>query len=488
LVLNKKLCFVLIPFGKDRTEPVTNLTWDEFFEYVLKPALLEINPDYEYKRSDTTPSFGELFSTAIVHNICNANMIIAVLTRDLGVEGGHPNANVIYELGLVHTLGKHNTLVLVDDEESTRVPFDLSQEVLPRYKKWFEDVVLSGRSLERSKQAKEIFAKNLKPFLESFERLNLFAREKDPITGLQSALASFPLREKLIILSSGRGLMMQSTLEDAYKNKQTNPQEKKRIGLDLKTAKNNPKSLLELYDGKTVLDCEIEAFKRIGFLESDIIVVGGFQSHKLHEKIQKLDYKIEYLHNRHWEDDEILGSIIAALDQREKLEEGFVVAYGDLFFENPKDLERLYETKKPISLLVEPRERALGYRYTKTREDWHPWVKEAEMVITEKEEPHRLRRIGKAPRVLPGEQVYGEFVGVARFTRAGVSVLKSYLQDMGELLRSAYLTKFMQLLIDNGEEAIIEIVDIDSRWWEIDIYEDLKNTREKSNVKEMYCR
>ena len=106
--MNKKNCFVIMPFSKT-TESHTENYWTDFFNIIKDIMEAE---GYNCSRSESGPY--KLFSN-IVTQIENSDIVVAVLT-DL-------NANVWYELGIRHTL-KNGTIMLL--QKGQQPPFDIS--------------------------------------------------------------------------------------------------------------------------------------------------------------------------------------------------------------------------------------------------------------------------------------------------------------------------------------------------------------------------
>jgi len=98
------LCFVLMPFLPEM---------DEIYEAVVRPAIVEPPVNMSCLRAD------ELYTTnEIVEDIWSSILSARVIVADLT----HRNPNVMYELGMVHTLGKRAVLLTQDIDD---VPFDL---------------------------------------------------------------------------------------------------------------------------------------------------------------------------------------------------------------------------------------------------------------------------------------------------------------------------------------------------------------------------
>jgi len=103
--IDPNLAFVLMPF----TDKLT-----EIYEAVVKPTVESFN--LVCRRADEIDS-----NNIIMHDIwkstCEARIIIADLS---GL-----NPNVMYELGIAHTLGKETILIYQVDSEEIKFPFDL---------------------------------------------------------------------------------------------------------------------------------------------------------------------------------------------------------------------------------------------------------------------------------------------------------------------------------------------------------------------------
>jgi uridine kinase len=110
--LEKKNAFVIMPFN--------NNDLDTFYKEVVKPTLLENG--YEAKRVDEM-SMKEQIVERIVHSIEDADLIICELTDK--------NPNVMYELGVAHSLTRKVIMIAKHDQD---LPFDLKDYEVLFYK------------------------------------------------------------------------------------------------------------------------------------------------------------------------------------------------------------------------------------------------------------------------------------------------------------------------------------------------------------------
>ena len=105
--IDPRLAFVLMPFTGELTEIYTTL---------IKPTVENNEFGLVCKRADDIKS-NKAIMQDIWKSICEARLIIADLT---GV-----NPNVMYELGVAHTLGKE-TLIIYRKDENIKFPFDIA--------------------------------------------------------------------------------------------------------------------------------------------------------------------------------------------------------------------------------------------------------------------------------------------------------------------------------------------------------------------------
>jgi choline kinase len=134
-------------------------------------------------------------------------------------------------------------------------------------------------------------------------------------------------------------------------------------------------------------------------------------------------------------------------------------------------VERLIRSQSDISLIVD-----VNWQQHYRGRDQHP-ISEAELV---KVDNGQVAKIGKG--VVSPEEARGEFIGLARFTRAGAETMKAaYHQAATEhptapfhqaaSLEKAYLTDMFQELVDTG--SVVKSADIEGGWMEVDTPQDL---------------
>ena len=233
------------------------------------------------------------------------------------------------------------------------------------------------------------------------------------------------------------------------------------LGSRLKNhTENLPKCMLD-FGGKTLLERQLYAYRRNEI--KDISLIRGY-------KKEKINYKgIRYFENTDYKNNNILNSIFYA----ERIINGdIIISYSDILFE-PLVVERLQKSNHDISVVVDIDWR--GY-YVGRKE--HP-ISEAENVIFNSN--NEVEKIGK---INTGkEEVHGEFIGMIKLTSRGCEIFKHHFNRLkkmywnkpfqrAEIFQKAYLTDFIQELVDIGIK--VHCVIIESGWKEIDTVEDYR--------------
>jgi len=125
--VDPRLTFVLMPFTDELTE---------IYQAFVKPVVESAEFGLVCKRADDIKSNRAVIQD-IWKSLCEARFVIADLTGF--------NANVMYELGIAHTLGKETILIYQRGAE-VKFPFDLTHIRRIEY----ENNALGGKALEKS--------------------------------------------------------------------------------------------------------------------------------------------------------------------------------------------------------------------------------------------------------------------------------------------------------------------------------------------------
>jgi hypothetical protein len=117
---HKPLCFVIMQFSPE-------------FDILYKDVIKEVCEAYGYEviRGDDFHHSGQILDD-VTRSIRNAALIIADVTPD--------NANVFYELGFAHAIGKPT--ILLSDRKRERLPFDISG-----FRTLFYDNTIGGKGV-----------------------------------------------------------------------------------------------------------------------------------------------------------------------------------------------------------------------------------------------------------------------------------------------------------------------------------------------------
>jgi len=122
-----RLAFVLMPFTDSLTE---------IYQTLIKPTVESPRFGLVCKRADDIKSNRAIIQD-IWKSICEARIIIADMTN--------LNPNVMYELGIAHTLGKETILLYQSSPTEIKFPFDLSHIRRIEY----DNTVPGARALEQ---------------------------------------------------------------------------------------------------------------------------------------------------------------------------------------------------------------------------------------------------------------------------------------------------------------------------------------------------
>jgi L-glutamine-phosphate cytidylyltransferase len=222
-----------------------------------------------------------------------------------------------------------------------------------------------------------------------------------------------------------------------------------------------PKCLLEV-NGKTILDRLISNLLHHGI--TDINIVVGYKKECFN------DDRYQCYVNSDYENNNILHSLFYA---EEAMDSGFLFSYSDIIYDEVVILQML-ESNSDISIAVD----CNWHEYYEDRVD-HP-ISEAELVFTEDRKTVTLIR-----KDADSKNAFGEFLGVACFSRKGAKILKDVFNDLSQYyyknshktfhtaksFKKAYLTDMLQEIINRGYS--VDIVQIKGNWTEIDIPRDL---------------
>lgn len=212
--------------------------------------------------------------------------------------------------------------------------------------------------------------------------------------------------------------------------------------------KQKPKSMLDI-KGKTILERQLEKLSVAGI--NDVSVIRGY----LGDRINLRDIKC-YDNN----DYSTTGIIHSLFYAEKEMSNGFLLLYGDILF-NDDILKKVLSSDKDITLVVD--------------DNWDKQVSErGETSISDLEllkvENDKVIEIGKN---LSLKDIYGEFIGIVKFSDKGADKLKELYNSQDKcLMRLISFVDMMQLMINRG--VSIGYTSISGGWIEIDTFEDYR--------------
>ncbi len=230
------------------------------------------------------------------------------------------------------------------------------------------------------------------------------------------------------------------------------------------TTADTPKCYAEIH-GRRMLDWGLRAFAGAGI--TDICFIGGYQM----EKVQRDYPQFTFRHNRDWENNNILLSLMHAEDL---MDDGFVCCYSDILFTSDV-VRRVLDHPADIALSVDTR---WLDRYVHRTQ--HP-PDDAEKVTVLNGSVTRVHR-GIEPKA-----AYGEYTGIAKFTSAGAAKLRGHFHRAREkfagkpfreaaVFEKAYLIHLFQDMIEFGVK--MAHADTPGQYMEVDTQQDFELARQ----------
>lgn len=230
------------------------------------------------------------------------------------------------------------------------------------------------------------------------------------------------------------------------------------------TTADTPKCYAEIH-GRRMLDWGLRAFAGAGI--TDICFIGGYQM----EKVQRDYPQFTFRHNRDWENNNILLSLMHAEDL---MDDGFVCCYSDILFTR-EVVRRVLEHPADIALSVDTR---WLDRYVHRTQ--HP-PDDAEKVTVLNGSVTRVHR-GIEPK-----DAHGEYTGIAKFTSAGAAKLRGHFHRAREefagrpfreaaVFEKAYLIHLFQDMIEAGVK--MAHADTPGQYMEVDTQQDFELARQ----------
>jgi choline kinase len=217
-----------------------------------------------------------------------------------------------------------------------------------------------------------------------------------------------------------------------------------------------PKTLLEVEDGRTVLDVILANLRAAGL--DEVAIVTGVAAERIRERAPALErrhgVRLQLIHNDRALDWNNAYSLWLA---RTALAEGVLLVNGDTVHP-PAVEEALLAARGPAALIAVDREKPLGEEHMKVLLD----------------DDGAMRRINKA---IDPAAAAGEYIGVSLLEAAVAEPLADALEATWRRDPSLYYEDGFQELADRG--GTIRSVPIGAvDWIEIDDHDDLARARE----------
>ena len=221
-----------------------------------------------------------------------------------------------------------------------------------------------------------------------------------------------------------------------------------------------PKCLVPIL-GRTLLDRQVEAARQAGV--NNIVVVSGYRADKLES------YGLPTVFAQDYADTNMLHSLFTA---RDYFADGFVMAYGDIVY-RPSIMRAIMNSPAAISVAID--------------RSWRDyWSQRFDDPLSDAETLRlgwdgMIREIGAKPKSY--DEIEGQYIGMVAFSAEGRQMLTESYDALlaadisassalrGRSLRTAYMTDFLQYLIDR--KYPLTPIFIDGGWLEIDTPGDL---------------
>lgn len=224
--------------------------------------------------------------------------------------------------------------------------------------------------------------------------------------------------------------------------------------------RNTPKPLMDLGNGITLLEKQLESITKSGVIDEVILVI-GYLGHQIESKMsyyQKQGVKIKTIYNPFFE---MSNNLISLWLSKHEMDEDFMITNGDNIFAPEVFKELVKNTGEGIHLTVLKREKY--------------GIDDMKVTIVDK---NHIVRVSKD---IDDKHAHGESVGLVKIS--GCRYIDTYKKILESLARNnEYLNKFwletFNVLSDNGVNVTkFEIVNADT-WQEVDIHIDLENFKE----------
>lgn len=238
-------------------------------------------------------------------------------------------------------------------------------------------------------------------------------------------------QRSIVLLSAGRGVRM------------------------MPLTKNTPKCLLDIGDGLTVLESQLQSIVEAGGF-SRVNIVVGYLAEQVEAKLHRFDkIPVEFIYNPFYDSANNLISLWVVLPY---LQEDFVLINGDNIF-RPEVLTNLLRDAagKDIVMVVDHKKK---------------YDEEDMKVVTE---GPRVKAVSKK---IPLDRANGESIGMISFSKNGREALRTMVSRMvrEKAAKEVFYLEALQRLMDSSFPVHYSVCAEDD-WKEIDFHPDLEIIR-----------
>jgi len=216
--------------------------------------------------------------------------------------------------------------------------------------------------------------------------------------------------------------------------------------------RNTPKSLLEIGQGVTVVESQLDHLAQAGIKR--VVLVVGFKAEQIEAKLKDYDsLSLSTVFNPFYD---VSNNLLSLWTARAEMAEDFILVNGDDVFK-PSVVSNLLKSSEPITMVI----------------DRKPVYDEDDMkVVTEG------AQVQKISKQIPLEVANGESIGMMAIREGG---RERFIEGLDQLVRmpekrNAFYLEIFQRLIDSGYPIGFSECDPDD-WAEIDFHPDLELIR-----------